>query len=69
MEIHQFLRRCDAYCAKRRISRARLSTLLFNSGVTLGRLEEGGGVTVRVLGRACDRLAEMEHSLGEKAVA
>lgn len=55
-----FLDRCEAYRDAAGISRARLSTLIFNSGVTLDRLREGANVTIDVLQRASDQLAELE---------
>lgn len=68
MDLSAFLDRCDRYCARRRLSRARLSTILFGSGVTLERLNNGAGVTVRVLGRAETRLAELERTLDESEI-
>lgn len=63
MEISAFLLRCDGYCGRKKTSRARLSTILFGSGVTLARLAEGRGVTVRVLNRASERLDALETQL------
>jgi hypothetical protein len=60
MSIDAFLARCAAHCDRTGISRARLSTIIFGSGVTLDRLHQGKGVTVRVLERAAERLDERE---------
>ncbi len=61
MEIETFLQRCERFQSSTGMSRARLSTLLFGSGVTIARLVDGKGVTVRVLGRASDRLHDLER--------
>ncbi|MDB5433535.1 MAG: hypothetical protein JWP35_4651 [Caulobacter sp.] len=56
MTLSSFLTRCDQYSARVGMSRARLSTILFGSGVTLDRLNGGHSVTLRVLERAIGRL-------------
>jgi hypothetical protein len=63
MDIDNFLKRCEAYCRSKPMSRARLSTLLFGSGITLDRLIAGKGITVRVLDRAICRLKLQEGQL------
>ncbi len=60
MSIQATLSRCDAYCAATGMSPARLSTIIFGSGVTIRRLKAGASVTVRVLDRAAERLADLE---------
>ncbi len=60
MTIEAFLTRCDAYCARRGISRARLSTLLFNDGKKLDALANGRDVGVRTLGGVEKTLTDME---------
>lgn len=35
----------DIYCAARKLSRARVSTIIFNSGMTLDRIAEGKNFT------------------------
>lgn len=67
MDLEPFLSRCDRWCTTRRLSRARLSTLLFGSGATLSRICAGGGITVRVLSRAEDRLTALERAAVEEA--
>lgn len=67
MEIEAFLRRCDAYCGRKQMSSARLSTIIFGSGVTIDRLRAGKGVTVRVLERAAARLDGLETALAAAA--
>lgn len=67
MSISAFLQRCDAYCDVKGMSRARLSTIILGSGVTLDRLHSGKGVTVRVLERASGRLDDMEAALRPSA--
>jgi hypothetical protein len=76
MEISAFLDRCDrfrtAYGDSRHrapLSEARLSTVLFGSGVTLDRLRLGKGITVRVLARAIERLAIEEGALADRLAA
>jgi hypothetical protein len=64
MEMEAFLARCERYCSAKGMSRARLSTIVFGSGVTIDRLRNGAGVTVRVLNRASERLTLREASLG-----
>jgi hypothetical protein len=66
MDIHAFLARCDATVASTGISRSRLSTIIFGSGVTIDRLHDGAGVTVRVLDRAAHRLDAWEQERSEK---
>lgn len=56
MDLPSFLKDCDAAANVAGVSRSRLSTILFGSGVTLDRLHSGKTVTVRVLQRATDRL-------------
>jgi hypothetical protein len=63
MDIEPFLDRCERYCARKSMSQARLSTLIFGSGMTLDRLHAGKGVTVRVLSRAVERLEGLEAAL------
>lgn len=63
MVIPTFLSRCDAYAARRGISRARLSTLLFNDGKKLDALAEGRDVGVLTLERVVNELSELERSL------
>lgn len=67
MAIRAFLKRCDAYADRRGISRARLSTLLFNDGKKLSLLEEGRDIGVRTLERAEEALSELEQALLEGA--
>ena len=64
MSISHFLGRCDAAAGALNLSRARLSTLLFGSGITIDRLASGAGVTVRVLERAEGRLRELLEQRG-----
>lgn len=63
MDLDDFLLRCDAYCCRSGMSIARLSTIIFGSGVTIGRLRRGAGVTLRVLARANTLLSERESAL------
>lgn len=42
----------DAFCAARSLSRARVSTLIFNDGKTLGRLAGGGDLQTASYERA-----------------
>lgn len=60
MSISDFLLRCDSYCEARRISRARLSTLIFNDGKKLTALAEGADIGTRRLARASADLARLE---------
>ena len=69
MPIHDLLTRCEVFCETRRMSSARLSTLLFGSGVTIERLRGGGNVTVRVLERAEARLVRLERDRKSRALA
>ena len=69
MDISAFLDQCDRYCATTSLSEARLSTILFGSGMTISRLRKGKGVTVRVLARAVDRLSARIASDKAKAAA
>ncbi len=63
MLIPAFLSRCDAYAQRRGISRARLSTLLFNDGKKLDLLEAGRDLGVLTLERATESLITMERAL------
>ncbi len=63
MVIPLFLQRCDAYAARRGISRARLSTILFNDGKRLDALASGRDVGVLTLGRAADALKALEATI------
>lgn len=60
MTLDDFLAACEASAERHGVSRSRLSTIVFGSGVTLDRLRDGKSVTVRVLDRAIARLAEWE---------
>lgn len=60
MVISKFLQRCAEVQANQSLSRSRLSTILFGSGITLDRLLSGRSVTVRVLERAERRLDQVE---------
>jgi hypothetical protein len=62
MELETFLARCDRLCTSSGVSPARLSTILFGSGVTLGRVQAGKNVTIHVLQRAVERLAKEERA-------
>ena len=63
MSISQFLERCDAYRARRNVSDARLSTLLFNDGKKIGLLRAGGDIGVLTLARVEQVLAALESEL------
>lgn len=63
MSISQFLARCDAYRARRNVSDARLSTLLFNDGKKIGLLRAGGDIGVLTLARVEQVLAALESEL------
>jgi hypothetical protein len=63
MDIQPFLERCDRYCERKGMSRARLSTIIIGSGMGLSRLHDGKDITTRVLERATQRLAELERAL------
>lgn len=65
--IDTFLQRCDAYAARRGISRSRLSTLLFNDGKRLDALAAGSDVGVLTLERVEGLLSDMEAKLPEAA--
>lgn len=65
MVIQTFLDRCDAYAERRGVSRARLSTLLFNDGKKLDALAGGRDVGVLTLERVTRVLTQMEFELGE----
>lgn len=65
--IEAFLQRCDSYCARRGISRARLSTLIFNDGKKLRLLDEGKDIGVQTLQRASITLAALESEAFEPA--
>jgi len=41
MDIQPFLERCDRYCERKGMSRARLSTIIIGSGMGLSRLHDG----------------------------
>jgi hypothetical protein len=69
MVIQTFLDRCDAYAERRGISRARLSTLLFNDGKKLDALAGGRDVGVLTLERVTRVLAQMERDQHEGAAA
>lgn len=62
--VKPLLDRCEAYCATKGMSAARLSTLIFNSGTRLDSIKAGGNVTVATLQDASDALAVLER--GEK---
>ena len=64
MTLDAFLTRCERAVEASGLSQARLSTILFGSGTTLSRLHQGGGVTVRVLDRAAERLTALEAARG-----
>lgn len=64
MTLDAFLARCERALEASGLSQARLSTILFGSGTTLNRLHHGGGVTVRVLDRAAERLTALEVARG-----
>lgn len=40
--VSQLITVVDAFCAARRLSRARISTLVFNAGSRLGQIADGG---------------------------
>lgn len=61
--LKKFLDRCDAYCEARGISRARLSTLLFNHGGRLAQLHERGNGGTATLDEASQKLAALESAL------
>lgn len=67
MVIQTFLNRCDEVATKRRISRARLSTLIFKDGKRLAALHNGSDVGVQTLERAEKVLAELEAAAPEAA--
>lgn len=48
----QLLTLCEIYCSARGISRARVSTLVFNGGHVLNRVVDGGDVTTGSFERA-----------------
>jgi hypothetical protein len=51
------------------MSLARLSTIIFGSGVTISRLRAGKGVTVKVLERAGRRLTLLESGWTAKQIS
>lgn len=61
MDIVDILAKCDAYCARKGIASATLSTRLFGSGSTIKRLKDGKQITLRVLSRAYTRLDQLER--------
>lgn len=63
--IDTFISRCDAYAARRGISRSRLSTLLFNDGKKLEAFIGGRDIGIRKLAEYEDRLGELEKALPE----
>lgn len=67
MVIECFIKRCDAVAERRGISRARVSTLIFNEGKKLDLLADGRDIGVRTLAAAEEKLAELENALPEVA--
>jgi hypothetical protein len=69
--IDAFIKRCDEYCAARQppLSRARLSTLLFNDGKRIDAIESGSDVGHRRLTQAVSDLAALEASRAEAGLA
>ena len=70
--LQTFIRRCDAYCARRQpaLSRARLSTILFNDGKRLDAIQGGSDIGHRRLLQADADLAALEATFdSEKAAA
>lgn len=63
--LDAFVNRCDDYCARRSpaLSRARLSTLLFNDGKRLDAIVGGSDVGHRRLAQASVDLAALEAAL------
>lgn len=49
---------CDAYCAAARLSRSRLSTIIFNDGKALDRVAGGGDLNTRSYEKAIAWLSE-----------
>jgi len=64
MEIADFIARCDAFCQRREppLSRARLSTLLFNDGKRIDAIASGADVGLRRLTRAVSELSKLESA-------
>lgn len=60
--ISTFIERCDQYCAARNppLSRARLSTILFNDGKRIDAIAAGSDVGHRRLTLALSDLAALE---------
>lgn len=67
MTITDFLKRCDAYAARRDIGDARLSYLVFNDGKRIGQLRAGGDIGVKTLARAVEVLEGFERQLDSAA--
>jgi hypothetical protein len=65
MIIPSFLTRCEAYATASGISRARLSTLLFNDGKRLDAVAAGSNIGVLTLERAEVLLGGLEKTLPE----
>lgn len=65
MVIDVFIKRCDALAERRGISRARVSTLVFNDGKKLDHLAGGRDIGVRTLANAEEKLAKLEKSVPE----
>ncbi|CAI3953919.1 unnamed protein product [Commensalibacter communis] len=56
--IDKLLTLCSGYCESRKIVFPTLSTLIFNSGTTLSRLQNGGSITVRNYEHAVEWLSD-----------